>query len=311
MNAKIEKQFFDNFLKFFHQAEERRRWNIERDIPWDQVNRQTSETMAQIVESFSAVEMYLPDYTAKMLHMIRRSRGRAWFQANWGYEESKHSLTLDRWLIASGNRTSEQMEAFADSLLGEEWELPFDHPRQMIVYTMIQELATWVNYTKLRETAQQEGDAALTKALQFIARDEAVHYDFFRKGVKMFLEHERDETIADIAYVFDHFQMPARYQIPDYEERAKQIAAAGIYSARDYVKRVKRPIIEDLGLEEEFAKRKNLPDKEESAPILTDPMTKTPVQRLAGVDPKEVRARKKEAGRNGAGAASEPSVPAD
>jgi acyl-[acyl-carrier-protein] desaturase len=311
MNAKIEKQFFDNFLKFFHQAEERRRWNIERDIPWDEVNRETSERTAKIVESFSAVEMYLPDYTSKMMHMIRRSRGRAWFQANWGYEESKHSLTLDRWLIASGNRTPEQMEAFADTLLGEEWELPFDHPRQMIIYTMIQELATWVNYTRLREVAQQEGDAALTKALQFIARDEAVHYDFFRKGVKLFLEHDPDETIADIQYVFDHFQMPARYQIPDYEERARLIAAAGVYTAREYIRRVKRPIIKDLDLEEEFERRKNLPGREESAPILTDPMADTPLLQVSGVDPEEVRARKKEAGRNGSGAASEPSVPAD
>src|SRR5918995_4834036 len=167
MNHKIEKQFFDSFLKFFHQAEERRRWNIERDIPWDKVNRETSERTAKIVESFSAVEMFLPDYTSKMLHMIRRSRGRAWFQANWGYEESKHSLTLDRWLIASGNRTPEQMESYAASLLGEEWELPFDHPRQMIIYTMIQELATWVNYKKLREQAQREGDECLVKLLQF------------------------------------------------------------------------------------------------------------------------------------------------
>jgi acyl-[acyl-carrier-protein] desaturase len=173
MNARIEKQFFENFLKFFHQAEERRRWNIERDIPWEQANRTTSERTAKIVEAFSAVEMYLPDYTSKMLHMIRRSRGRAWFQANWGYEESKHSLTLDRWLIASGNRTPEQMEAFADELLGEEWELPFDHPRQMIIYTMIQERATWLNYKKLREQAVKEGDGALTKALQYISRDEA------------------------------------------------------------------------------------------------------------------------------------------
>src|SRR5436305_10374609 len=159
MNAKIEKQFFENFLKFFHQAEERRRWNIERDIPWDKVNRQTSESTAKIVESFSAVEMYLPDYTAKMLHMIRRSRGRAWFQANWGYEESKHSLTLDRWLIRSGKRTEQGMRAYENALLDNgEWELPFDHPRQMIIYTMIQELATWLNYWNLKKRVDDEGD---------------------------------------------------------------------------------------------------------------------------------------------------------
>ena len=300
MNAKIEKQFFEDFLKFFHQAEERRRWNIERDIPWEQANRTTSDSTAKIVESFSAVEMYLPDYTSKMLHMIRRSRGRAWFQANWGYEESKHSLTLDRWLIASGNRTPEQMEAFADQLLGEEWELPFDHPRQMIIYTMIQELATWLNYKKLREQAEREEDGALTKALQYISRDEAVHYSFFRKGVKLFMEHEPAETVADLAYVFDHFQMPARYQIPDYEERAKLIAEAGIYTARDYIRSVKRPILEDLGLDMHF--KIGLPPLAETPPVLADPMADTPIQRIAGVDPEEVRARKREARRNGASA---------
>lgn len=309
MNAKIEKQFFENFLKFFHQAEERRRWNIERDIPWEQANRETSEQTAKIVEAFSAVEMFLPDYTAKMLHMIRRSRGRAWFQANWGYEESKHSLTLDRWLIASGHRTPEQMEAFADQLLGEEWELPFDHPRQMICYTMIQELATWLNYKKLREQAERQGDPALTKALQFISRDEAVHYDFFRKGVKLFIEHEPEETIADLAYVFDHFQMPARYQIPDYEERAKLIAEAGIYTARDYIRHVKYPILEDLGLEKNF--KKSPPLAEESSSVLTDPMANTPIQRIAGVDPEEVRARKREAARNGGSSRPEPAVSGD
>jgi acyl-[acyl-carrier-protein] desaturase len=309
MNAKIEKQFFENFLRFFHQAEERRRWNIERDIPWERANRAISESTAKIVEAFSAVEMYLPDYTAKMLHMIRRSRGRAWFQANWGYEESKHSLTLDRWLIASGNRTPEQMEAFADQLLGEEWELPFDHPRQMIIYTMIQELATWLNYKKLREQAVKEGDDALTKALQYISRDEAVHYDFFRKGVKLFMEHEPAETVADLAYVFDHFQMPARYQIPDYEERARLIAEAGIYTARDYVKHVKRPILEDLGLDMYF--KKGLPPLEETPAVLADPLADTPIQQIAGVDPEEVRARKREAARNGASAPREPIVSRD
>jgi acyl-[acyl-carrier-protein] desaturase len=55
--------------------------------------------------------MYLPDFTAKLLNMIRRSRGRAWFHVNWGYEESKHSLALEAWLLASGHRTEEQRQA--------------------------------------------------------------------------------------------------------------------------------------------------------------------------------------------------------
>src|SRR5260370_39050397 len=131
---------------------------------------------------------------------------------------------------------------------------------------MIQELAPWLNYKKLREQAQNEGDGALTKALQLISRDEAVHYACFRKGVKLFMDHEPAETLADLAYVFDNFQMPARYQIPDYEERARLIAEAGIYTARDYIRHVKRPILEDLGLEMNF--KKGLPPIEDTPPVL-------------------------------------------
>ena len=33
--GQIEDVFFDNYVKFFKTAEDRRRWDIDRDIPWD------------------------------------------------------------------------------------------------------------------------------------------------------------------------------------------------------------------------------------------------------------------------------------
>jgi acyl-[acyl-carrier-protein] desaturase len=39
----------------------------------------------------------------------RSSRARAWFYANWGNEESKHSLALADWLLRSRARTEGQM----------------------------------------------------------------------------------------------------------------------------------------------------------------------------------------------------------
>lgn len=38
-----------------------------QDIPWQAARRQPDDAIAQIVESFMAVEMYLPDYTSKIL----------------------------------------------------------------------------------------------------------------------------------------------------------------------------------------------------------------------------------------------------
>lgn len=42
--------------------------------------------------------------------------------------------------------------------------------------------------------------------------------------------------------------MPAHSLIPGWEERARQIQEAGIYGPRQYLSRVYKPILRDLGL---------------------------------------------------------------
>src|ERR1700689_1133479 len=98
----LEGAFWRLFRDFFDMAEKKRRWRIRDDIPWDQCNRNLNPAIAHVVESFTAVELYLPDYTSKILPLVRSSKGRAWFYANWGYEESKHSIALGDWLLRSG-----------------------------------------------------------------------------------------------------------------------------------------------------------------------------------------------------------------
>ena len=250
----MEDFFYRELLKYLYMAEQKRRWNPFTDIPYDHANPDSSQTLAQCVETFCAVEMYLPDFTSKMLHMIRRSRGRSWFHINWGYEESKHSLTLEGWLLASGHRTEEQRQAVEASLSTLEWELPFDHPRQMVCYTMVQELATFWNYRNLEKIAAKEKDLALVTGLRIISVDERVHYNFFRNTVKEWMKWDEAGTIADLKYVFDNFTMPGKTQIPGYDEAAKVLAKTGIYGPREYIKLVKNPILEDLKLDKDFQK---------------------------------------------------------
>jgi acyl-[acyl-carrier protein] desaturase len=50
--------------------------------------------IADVVESFCVVELFLPDYLGHALPWSRLSRAYTWFCANWGYEESKPSLAL-------------------------------------------------------------------------------------------------------------------------------------------------------------------------------------------------------------------------
>lgn len=262
VTAQIEEIFYDSFVRYFKNAEERRRWDIEKSIPWDKCNPESSDITADIVESFSAVEMYLPDYTHRIMQLVRQSRGRAWFQANWGYEESKHSMVLEEWLVRSGKRTEEQVRDFESQLLGAEWQLPFETSRQMIVYTMIQEMATGLNYTNLRRRAESEGDMALARTLTWVSSDESAHYNFFRKSVKAYLALEPEETVADIKYVFEHFAMPAHALIPGWDKRGAEIEAAGIYGPKMYLAKIRRPILEDLGISRQQLKDAGLPQAE-------------------------------------------------
>src|SRR5438132_5412616 len=166
------------YRDFFDRAERKRRWSLREDIPWDQVNRAMDPAVADVVESFCAVELYLPDYVAKALPLIRGNAGWAWFHANWGYEESKHSLALGDWLLRSGLRSEEQMADLEGKVFDHEWNLPCDSPLGMILYGMTQELATWLNYRNLRHRVDEYGDPALSRLLGYIMVDERCHHDF-------------------------------------------------------------------------------------------------------------------------------------
>src|SRR5262249_58969594 len=126
---------------------------------------------------------------------MRANRGRAWFYANWGYEESKHSLALGDWLLRSGARTEEQMADLEEEVFDHEWNLPHDSPLGMVLYGMVQELATWLNYRNLRDKVKEQGDLALERVLGYICVDERAHHAFYLQIAKLYLERDRPGTL--------------------------------------------------------------------------------------------------------------------
>src|SRR4051812_44504653 len=166
----LEAAFWRLYRDFFDQAERRRRWSVEKDIAWAQCNKGLDPAIADVVESFCAVELYLPDYLAPAVSRSRHSRAQAWFYANWGYEESKHSLALGDWLLKSGMRSEEQMADLGSRVFQHPWQLPHDSHVAMIAYAMVQERATALNYRNLRRRARERGgDPALDPA--FLTRE--------------------------------------------------------------------------------------------------------------------------------------------
>jgi len=246
--ASLEGPFHALYLEYFHKAEAHRRWNLLKDIPWHQVATDPDPEVVQVVQAYMAVEMFLPDYTAKILHLVRSSRGRAWFQANWGYEESKHSLALEMWLTRSGARTEDEIREFQEEVLSSEWCLPYDTPLEMILYTCLQEFATSLNYRGLKRLPQTTRDPALAQVLTLLARDETGHFEFFKNGAKLFLERDRGLVLDALNVVIRTFQMPAQMLIPGWGEKDQLIRKLGIFDDRIYMRDVVRPVLKALGV---------------------------------------------------------------
>ena len=246
----LERPLWKLYREFFDKAERKRRWNIREDIPWEECNPNLDPAIADVVETFTAIELYLPDYTSKILPVVRSSMGRVWFYANWGYEESKHSLALGDWLLRSGSRTEEQMADVERRVFEREWNLPMDSQLGMMVYAMVQEQATFINYRNLKNRAKEMGgDPALEQLLQFVSIDEAAHHGFFADPLKLYLEYDREMVIGQMRRVMNYFQMPVIHDILDESRsRIQGVKDLAIFDEGIYYKDVYLPILEHFGI---------------------------------------------------------------
>jgi acyl-[acyl-carrier-protein] desaturase len=247
VKTRLDEKLYREYIAFFEKAERERRWNVFEDIPWNLVNRDASDELALCAETFCSVEMYLPDYVAGGINVVREYFGQAWFQANWAYEESKHSLALQQYLLRSGKRSEEQMFDLHNQIFAKKWNMPFSTGRQMTFYGCVQEQATFVIYVKHRERAAQENDECLRTIYDFIARDEIAHTRFYQGVIKVLLDEDRAGTLADMAHVFANFEMPGVGIVPEYDSRILKMREAGI-DRSVFIQKVYLPILKYLGV---------------------------------------------------------------
>ena len=268
-NPVVRDGLYRLYRDFFAKAERKRRWSLEDDIPWDQVNRSLTPAVADVVESFCAVEMYLPDYISKALPLIRKNKGWSWFHANWGYEEAKHSLALGDWLLRSGLRSDEQMADMEDMVFQHEWDAPHDSASGMLIYAMVQELATFIHYRNLRaRVLENGGDPALAKLLDLIAIDERAHHHFYRRVTQLFLELDRPGTLEQLRRVMLTFQMPAVHLLAESKQRVAAIKNLAIFDEDTFLHEVYGPILEVLGVNHQELRgpRARAPRESQAAP---------------------------------------------
>ncbi|NJC73163.1 acyl-ACP desaturase [Planosporangium thailandense] len=244
----MREAFHREYLTFFERAERTRRWNVFTDVDWDQLaGHQPDPRLTLCAETFCGVEMYLPDYLRAHLELMRGDYGRAWFAANWGYEEAKHSLVLREYLRRSGARGDDELHDYTEAVLARTWQAPYDDGRRMTIYGALQEMTTFVIYRKQRGWAGQLGDPVLPEIYRLIGRDEMAHSRFYLKMIELHLAEDRDGTLADLAFVLRTFRMPAEDLLPDYDSRIEVMRAAGV-DRGVFLAEVVLPLLKELGL---------------------------------------------------------------
>ena len=118
----------------------------------------------------------------------------------------------------------------------------------MLIYAMVQELATGLTYRNLRRRLGGHADPALFKLLGFLGLDEQAHHDFFYRAVRLHLGDDRAGTLGQLRRVLDTFAMPALEGLADGRRRVEAIRALGVFDHQTYYREVYHPILEALGV---------------------------------------------------------------
>lgn len=246
-STEMQRKLHSAYSDFVQTAERKRHWSVYDDIPWDAIDGgQGNEEKAILIETFCLEELYVPDYCARGVELMRPWFGLAWFQINWSAEEAKHGLALREYLIRSGLRSEADFDALWSEVFAKPWSLPFSTAREMSCYGAIQEAATYAAYQAQKLVAAEAGDAALEAIFSHISRDEAAHAGFYRTVIAIHLDEDRVGTIADLAHVLSHFRMPGDERIPNYRQRLQE--GGGGISARSFLQRAVLATLRSLGL---------------------------------------------------------------
>jgi len=228
-------------------------WSYHEFIPWDKARcfkkepwhesqRTLPHAVYTAIETALLTEVNLPWFTT---HLHITFKGALTpikeFVHTWTAEEDQHSSLLETYLIVTRNANPHELKKLRYRVVQQGFESEFTAPTQVMAYTAMQELATMVYYNNVAKVAQPY-DKDLATLLRRLAKDESLHYAFYRDAIKAHLELEPN-YIYHIAYVMLNFGMPGK-DMPDFEDRMKIIGQEANYGPEQYFIQVLDVLVE-------------------------------------------------------------------
>ncbi|MBI3910873.1 MAG: acyl-ACP desaturase [Armatimonadetes bacterium] len=208
------------------------------------------------VETAMVVEDHIPGYASEYQRLFHvegsRTDEEAWmrrqtlhFVFRWVAEEDRHAHVLELYLRHSGRRDAAALTALMIREGQKSYRAPHEIPSQLFAYTALQEKATQLYYSCLRQAVDEP---VLRQVLLRLSQDEARHCGFFSHLVLDALHDGDLGTIALLKEALHSFRMPLSDMIENYKRKAIQMMrAAGGYDYReafDYFRRLVKRVAE-------------------------------------------------------------------
>jgi acyl-[acyl-carrier-protein] desaturase len=213
-------------------------WAYHEYLPLDELRAdpqalpKLSPSTYLAVETALFTEVNLPWFTAGLSHVFRGALAPLReFIHEWTSEEDQHGMLLETYLLLGNNGDHKERARLRKLIVRQGWEPHVDNHFEAIAYTAMQELATRAFYQRVAVVCRPE-DPKLSRALNRLAKDETLHYSFYKDAVKAHLEVEPDYA-EPLARVMMDFAMPGT-DMPDYATRAALLAREGVYGPDHY-----------------------------------------------------------------------------
>ena len=213
-------------------------WAYHEYLPLDELRADPqslphlSDPVYLAVETALFTEVNLPWFTTGLSETFRGALAPLFeFIYDWTAEEDQHAMLLETYLLLGDNGDHRERARLRQLIIRQGWRPNVQGHFQAIAYTAMQELATRVFYQEVARVSRAE-DALLARALNRLARDETLHYAFYKDAVKAHLE-VAPNYVEPLAEVMLDFAMPGA-EMPGYSVRAAILSREGIYGPHQY-----------------------------------------------------------------------------
>ncbi len=218
-------------------------WSLGRDFEpgeeWAPDDEKTPPAVRAALVVNLLTEDNLPYYFRDIERMFGDDNVWGAWSKRWTAEEGRHSIVIRDYLTVT--RSVDPVELERDRMAQVSAGIVPEPPSaaEGMAYVALQELATRIAHFN---TGKLLDDGYGYKIMKRVAADENFHFLFYRDLVTAALKVNPSELVIAIEKQVHDFEMPGT-GIPNFGERAKAIAKAGIYDLQIHHEQILLPVV--------------------------------------------------------------------